>query len=222
MLTSVSACGGSARSGSTLSVPRRQTAERHLDGRHDLLRVDVAHDDNGHAIGPVPGVVEVAQPRRGERTQDLRPADGKPVRVAGVVEEHRRLLVHQAGAGPLPQAPLLDDHAAFLVDFFRVERHAAGEVGEREQALVDQARLLGGDLQHVHGLVERRVRVHVRTESRAGGFEIGDHLARRVLGAVEGHVLEHVGEAALVVGLEHRARLDGQRTRRSGRAFRRT
>ena len=38
----------------------------------------------------------------------------------------------------------------FLVDFFRVERHAAGEVGEREQALVDQARLVGGDLQHVH------------------------------------------------------------------------
>ena len=66
-------------------------------------------------------------------------------------------------------------------------------------------------LEHEDGLVEARVGVRVRAEARADRLQERDELARpEMLRAVEGHVLEHVGEAALVLLLEHGARVDGQ------------
>ena len=73
------------------------------------------------------------------------------------------------------------------------------------------AGLLVGNLQLVDGLVEARVRVHVRAEPHAERLhEVGDVLLREVPGAVEGHVLDEVGEPALVVVFEDRARLDDE------------
>ncbi len=114
-------------------------------------------------------------------------------------------------AGALPQSPFLDDHAALPVDLLRVERHRTGEVGQRQQSLVDQPWLVGRDLEHVDRLVEARIRVDVRTEAGPCQLEVRHELARlEMRGAVERHVLEHVRQPALVIVFEHRAGLDRQ------------
>ena len=92
-----------------------------------------------------------------------------------------------------------------------LERPPAGEVGEDGEALLDETGAVGRHLQHVHRLVEAGVRVGVRPEARADGFQEAHELAgSEVLAPVEGHVLEEVGEAALVVLLEDGAGVDGQ------------
>ena len=195
------------RGGSRRRQRRKQLA--HL--RDDRRRVDVADDDDGHAVGTIPGLVEVLQARGGEAAQDLGRADRDAFGVPRLVVEDRRLLLEDAPRRALPQPPLFDHHAAFLVDLDRVERHAAGKVGERQQSLVDQALLVGRHLQHVDGLVKRGVGVDVRAEARAGGLEERDQLAGlEVLRAVERHVLEQVREPALVVVFEQRPGLHRQ------------
>ena len=74
--------------------------------------------------------------------------------------------------------------------------------------LVDELRLVGRDLQRVDRLVERRVRVEIGAEPHADLLEeVDERLLREALRAVERHVLDEVREAALVVVLEHRARV---------------
>ena len=211
-LTNVSACAGTVAirlGGGGARGRQRRKQLAHL--RDDRRRVDVADHDDGHAVRAIPGLVEVLQARGGEAAQDLGRADRDALGVARLVVEDRRLLLEDAPRRALAQPPLLDHHAAFLVDLLRVERHAAGKVGQREQPLVDQPFLVGGHLQHVDRLVKRRVGVDVRAEARAGGLEERDQLAGlEVLRAVERHVLEQVREPALVVVFEHRAGLHGQ------------
>ena len=81
-----------------------------------------------------------AAARRGRVADDLGLADRQALGVARLVEEDRQLLVADARAGAEPAAPLLDDDAAFLVDFLRIERQPAGEVGQRRQPLRDDLR----------------------------------------------------------------------------------
>ena len=64
------------------------------------------------------------------------------------------------------------------------------------------------DLQLVDGFVEARRGVDVGPEAHADGLEVADELVfREARGPVERHVLEEVGEPALVVILEDRARV---------------
>ena len=73
------------------------------------------------------------------------------------------------------------------------------------------AAIAGGDLQLVHGLVEARVRVDVRTETHAERLhEAADVLPGKVQRAVEAHVLDKVREPALVFVFEHRPRVDDE------------
>ena len=73
------------------------------------------------------------------------------------------------------------------------------------------AGLVGRNLQLVDRLVEAGVGVDVRAEPHAERLhERGDVLPGEVPRAVERHVLDEVGQPALVVVLEHRPRLDHQ------------
>ena len=112
-----------------------QPAERRADGLFERLRIDVADGDDRHPLRPVPGVVERAEPRRRRAADDVGLADRQPVGVARPVVEHGQLLLLDARAGAEAAAPFLDDHAALLVDLFRIEREAAGEVGQRGEPL---------------------------------------------------------------------------------------
>ena len=111
----------------------------------------------------------------------------------------------------MPPAPLLDDDATLAIDLLRVQRDATGEVAQGFHPPGDDALTIGRHLEHVHRLVEARVRIHVRSKTRPDRLEVAHQLPRpEVRGPVERHVLEQVREAALIVGLVDRARLDGE------------
>ena len=83
-------------------------------------------------------------------------------------------------------------------------------------AAVQRARLVRRHVEHVHRFVEARIGVDVRAEPRADRLEIADQLARlEMRAAVERHVLEHVREPALIVGLVDRAGLHRQAQQRA-------
>ena len=89
--------------------------------------------------------------------------------------------------------------------------HVLRPVLEDEERAVDDRRILGRNLQLEDGLVEAGVRVDVRAEAHADRLhERDDPLIREVLRAVERHVLDHVGEPALVLVLEDRAGADDE------------
>ena len=71
------------------------------------------------------------------------------------------MLVAQARAGAQAAAPLLDHDAALLVDLGGRQQHAAAEIGERLQALLDDPLAVGRHLEHVDRLVGVGVRVQV-------------------------------------------------------------
>ena len=67
--------------------------------------------------------------------------------------------------------------------------------------------LIARQLEHVDRLVEARIGVDVRSELRTDRLERRDQLAGlEVSAAVEGHVLDEVCEALLVVRLVDRSR----------------
>jgi hypothetical protein len=181
---------------------------------HEVLhgaRVDVAHRDDGHQIGPVPRCVEVLQAGDTELLNALDRADWQPVGIARAFEQDRKLgVLHARGGGP-PQPPLLDHDAAFLVHLGRIERHPVRPLFEDEQRTIDHRRLVGRNLQRVDRLVVRRAGVHARTEPHAERLqEVADLLLGKVPCPVERHVLDEVRHAALIVGLEDRAGVDDQ------------
>ena len=131
--------------------------------------------------------------------------------VPRVVEDDRDLLVTDARAGAEPAAPLLDDDAAFFLDFGRVQVQAAGEIGQRREPAGHDVALVGRQVEHVDSLVEARVGVHVRAEPGAQPLEVADEVSGLEVGAaVERHVLDEVREPLLVVRFLERSRLHGQ------------
>ena len=186
----------------------------HLDGREDFFnlaldvgRVDVAHDDDALLVGAVPCVVVVAQSLRGEVVDDLHGADGQAVSVLVAGIHHGQQILEDTHLAGHAAAPLLVYHAALGVDFGRVEGEGVGPVVEDEQAGVLYAPAGDGYRRDiVYGLVDGGVGVEVAAKFHAHALEpVDDALAGEVFGAVEAHVLQEVGQAALVVFLKYGA-----------------
>lgn len=77
-----------------------------------------------------------------------------------------------------------------------------GVVGEHAKTLGEGLGLGVGQVEHVDGAVEAGVGVGIAAEVHAQALEKLDEGAGRVVGAaIEGHVLQEVGEAALALGL---------------------
>ena len=69
---------------------------------------------------------------------------------------------------------------------------------------IDDVLTIGGDAQEIDRLVERGRSVHMGTETHAERLEgLHELHLREVLCAVEGHVLDEMGQAELVVVLLH-------------------
>ena len=98
------------------------------------------------------------------------------------------------------------DHAAFAIDRGGVELHLARHFAHQEQGGVDPRLVGGGEVELVGGAVEAGRGIGVGAEGEPLPLEDPDHLALGdVGGAVERHMLDEVGEAALIVGLGDRA-----------------
>src|SRR5262249_14733239 len=139
---------------------------------------DVAHSDDRHSFRTVPRVVERAETGHRRAADDFGLPNWESGRVPRVIEDDRNLLVANARTGAKSTAPFLDHHAPLFVHFLRVEREAAGEVGERRQTFRDDLALVGRQFEHVDGLVEARRRIDVRPEPGADTLEVAEHLAR--------------------------------------------
>ena len=103
------------------------------------------------------------------------------------------------------------DDAALLIDFLAVEQEIVGPVVENEQAGVLHTYAGGGNSRNVvDGLVGAGIGVEVLTKFHADRLKPGYELiAGEVLGSVEAHMLQEVGETALVVVLKNRSDLLG-------------
>ena len=198
----------------------RNTGEVRNDHTLDHRRVEVADGDHRHQVGAVPVGVELLQARRADVLQDLRSADGGAVGVAGALQQDRHLLVADAGLGAETETPFFQHHTAFLLDLVGREGDVVRPVFHDQHRPIDDVEILGRDLQLVDRFIEARVRVHVRAEAHAEALdEGGDVLAGEVRCAVEGHVLDEVGQASLVVVFEHGTGVHHQA--QLGAAFRR-
>ena len=181
----------------------RRRREVLADQGFHLVRIEIADRDHRHEVGPVPAFVEAAQVVGGCGLDDLRQADRQPHRVLGVAEQHRELLVADALVGTLAQPPLLKHHAAFALHLVRVQGNRVRPFAEDVEALRDYVGV-GGELQEVHGLIEAGIGVEVRPECGAYRLQVIDDLvARERGGAVEGHMLQEVRQAALGLLLQH-------------------
>ena len=190
---------------------RLQAGEPLADRLLHLGGVEVADGDDRLEVGPIPVAVEPRDLAVREAFEHLHRADRDALGVPRALEQDRELLVLHPGARAAPPAPLLDHDAALLVDLLAVERDAAGPVLQDLEAALEDLGVVGRDLQHVDGLVEAGVGVEVGPEAHADAFEVVDQLvAGEAAGAVEGHVLDEVGEAALGVVLDDRADVDQQ------------
>ena len=166
-----------------------------------VLRLHVSDDDHSNPFGAVPRVVEVAQALDWGVTDDLGFADGRAIRIARLVEQHRRLGIANPGRRAEATTPFLDDDAALFVDFFLAERQAAGKIGKRLNPLCHNLLRIGGKVEHVDRLVKARVGVDVRAKPRADRLEVRHEFARlEVRAPVEGHVFDQVRQALLIVG----------------------
>ena len=102
-----------------------------------------------------------------------------------------------------PESPLLVDDAALLLNLLGLQQQTVGPVVEDEQTGVDDALARGGHVRDViDRLVDGGVGVQVAAELHADGLApLHDVVALEVLGAVEAHVLQEVGQTALLVVL---------------------
>lgn len=86
-----------------------------------------------------------------------------------------------------------------------------GPVLEDQEGGLEDFGGIRGDLEHVDRFVEAGEGVEVGPEAHADRLhEIDELLLGEVPGPVEGHVLDHVGQAQLVLVLEDRAGVDDQ------------
>ena len=189
-------------------------AEDFLDLGFRTGHINVTHHNHGLIGGVIPGVVEVHQGFIFECLQVLLLTDERYLSQMAVRPEiigegglHRTPLGVAAGAA------FLDDDATLGVNLLGLAEDVVGIVGQDEQAAVHHALALHGDVvQHVLRFLEARGSVDVAAEFRADGAQvIQDTLAGEMLGPVEAHVLQEVGQAVLFgLFFKHGARIGGQ------------
>ena len=69
------------------TLRRRQPAEMLDNLRFHVVRIDIAHYDHRHQIGPIPVTVETAQRFRRRVADDFQIADRTPLSVAGFAQQ---------------------------------------------------------------------------------------------------------------------------------------
>jgi len=176
--------------------------------------VEVADGDDGQLLRAVPGVPEFREPLAGRVRDDLLQADGNALGQERAGQHELELRDKGAEAHVVAGALLAQDDAALLVDLGRLQQEAAGIIGEHPHALGERGLVGLRQLEQVLRAVEAGEGVRVAAEAHAHALEELDERARRVVrAAVEGHVLEEVREAALVLALMERAGLDDQAQR---------
>ena len=185
--------------------------EHLLDFAFDAVYVDVTHHYDSLLVGAIPCLVIVAQGLRLEVVHHIHDADGQTAAIFGGGEEVWEYALEDAHLALHAATPFFMDYAAFFVDFLGGKCQVVGPVVEYEQTGVLHA--LAGD-RHVgyvvDSLVDGGVGVEVGSEFYAYRFEpLAQLVVWEVGGAVKAHVLQEVGQSALVFFFQGRAYLLG-------------
>ena len=206
-------CGGRRDGGARLAgLALGRRGEVLPDLRLDQLWIEVTDGYDGHQVRPVPALVVRLQLLDGSGLDDLGEADRGPLRVARGAEEQRNQVVLEAGGEPLEQPPLLQHDAAFQLDLLRLERDGVGPVTEDPECVFENLGIVSRHLEEIDRGVEAGRGVQVRAKRAADRLEVVDDLLLgEALRAVEGHVLDEVGQPALLLLLEDGAGLHDQR-----------
>ena len=100
-------------------------------------------------------------------------------------------------------APLLDDDSPLRIDLLRLVEHKGRIIMHDEDAGVDYGRTDQRNVvEHICCLLDSRGGVDIASEAGSDALEpVKDALVRKILGSVEAHVLQEVGQPVLVRGL---------------------
>ncbi len=208
--------GGAAQVGRRgLGADGLPVGEAGLDLLRHGGRIDVAGDHQGGAVGSVVGAVEVLDQVHRRGLDDLHLADGHAVggELALELEGVARLVdfIVRRIAQPL----FRQHHPALGLQRLGLEQQVAADLAQQQQALANGLGVVVGQVELVDRLGHAGAGVGVGAEGQAQPLQDLDRLvgARGVGRALEGHVLQHVGQALLVVALLQRARADAQAQR---------
>ena len=170
----------------------------------DGVAIDVADHDHGHEVRTIPIAIEPQQLLACRALDNLRGADGSPVRIARPFELGAADLVRRALVGAQVSPPLGKDDRTLAFDAGRIEGGGARPVLEDRQRLVEGAWHIGRHAEGVLRFVEARCRIRVRADAQSERAEKSvDALSGEMRGALELHVLDEVRQPPLVVVFQH-------------------
>ena len=176
-------------------------AEELLDLGLGLVDIHVTDHDDTLVGGMVPLLVVVAQFLGLEVVDDRHQSDGVSFSVLRTRVELGEVALEHAAAGRGAQAPLLVDDTALLVYLLGLQQQTVCPVAQDEQARVECALACRGHVADaIDRLVDAGVGIQVASELHADLLAVGYHfVALEVVGAVEAHVFQKVGETALAL-----------------------
>ena len=136
-----------------------------------------------------------------EAVNDLKGTDYGTFRLLGALVDEPVLEHHHVVAGLVAQAPLLAYHTSLIVESLLLAGNVARPVVQYQQHRIDEGIAHQRHCGYiVHRLVPGSISVYVVAEAHSVfGQELEQALAGIVLGAVECHVLQEMGEPVLVV-----------------------
>ena len=163
-----------------------------------LVNVEITYDDDTLEIGAIPLMIIIADSLRREVLYDFHLADRHLAILILLVYDREDSLIHTIHS-VIARAPLLFDHATFGVDLVSVESDGAAPVVDGEKNAIHQSHVGGGHIGNVIDcLVEAGICIDIGTEANALALKIFQHSLTGEMGcAVEGHVLQEVGETEL-------------------------
>ena len=181
----------------------RNVGHQRLDLGLNGVYVDVTDHDYGLVVRTVPLFVEILQLLVPEVLQPVEVADQVAALVFRAFAQRLQQLHRRTPRRAVARAQLLHDHAALRVDFRRLQRDEVRPVVQDQQRRVDDSFARGRHVLHVVArVIPARAGIEVGAEFHAHGLQILRELfAREVLGSVEGHVFQEVGEALLRIVL---------------------
>ena len=188
--------------GQRLGNGRLQIAELALGQFNQFLVIDLARRRDHHGIGGVVAAHVAGQGVTGKAGDGLDRAENRAADRLVRIGRFLQQIEHQIVGRVLDLADLLDDDAALALQFDRIEGRAlqdvAQQIDRKRHVLTQHAGVVGS-------LLARRIGVQMAPHVLDG---LGDVAGRAIRGALEGHVLEHVGDAVLLDGFGARANAD--------------
>ncbi len=197
--------------GRSLTLP---IGEVGLDPGFHLGRIEVPHCNQRRPFGAIELAVEVGDQVMAGAPNHADLADRQAARGQLVLQEEVQARLVGAQLRRVARALLGQDDAALPVDGGGIQQQPVGAFAHQGDGLVEAVLVRIGQVELIDRLGLGGGGVGVGAEGQAQALQPLDHVAfRHVLGAVEGHVFEEVGEPLLDVGLHQRAGVEPQAQR---------